>query len=134
MQERAEQTKAAMLSQARAFGAQQLASFGLAGDKTATTYYDKLFTLIVSRYDWSKLQTEYEKVYFDLYTEEELDEFSPSNKSPIGKVLLAKTPEANSRLLQISKQQSDALAPAIEKLTKEFDAESQAQYNNRNPK
>ncbi len=134
MQERAEQTKAAMLSQARAFGAQQLASFGLAGDKAATTYYDKLYTLVATRHDWSKLQTEYEKVYFDLYTEEELDGILTFYKSPIGKALLAKTPEANSRLLQISKEQSDALAPAIEKLTKEFVAEIQAQYNSRNPK
>jgi hypothetical protein len=66
MQERAEQTKAAMLSQARALGAQQLASFGLSDDKAARTYYDKLYALVATRYDWSKLQAEYEKVYFDL--------------------------------------------------------------------
>ena len=134
MQERAEQTKAAMLSQARAFGAQQLASFNLADDKAATTYYDKLYTLVATKYDWNKLQTEYENVYFDLYTEEELNGILTFYKSPIGKALLAKTPEANARLLQISKQQSDALAPAIEKLTKEFVAEFQAQYNSGKPK
>jgi uncharacterized protein len=106
----------------------------LQGDKAATTYYDKLYTLVATRYDWSKLQPEYEKVYFDLYTEQELDGILTFYKSPIGKSLLAKTPEANSRLLQISKEQSDALAPAIEKLTKEFVAEFRAQYNNRNPK
>jgi len=94
----------------------------------------RLYTLVATKYDWNKLQTEYENVYFDLYTEEELNGILTFYKSPIGKALLAKTPEANARLLQISKQQSDALAPAIEKLTKEFVAEFQAQYNSGKPK
>ncbi|HEY6373880.1 MAG TPA: hypothetical protein VIX90_00010 [Edaphobacter sp.] len=58
MENRVQQTKAAAMAQAQAFATQQLASFDLPEDqkKDATIYYDKLYALVATKYDWNKLE------------------------------------------------------------------------------
>src|ERR1700734_2879428 len=74
MESRMQQTKAVAMAQAQAFATQQLASFGLPENQTkdATVYYNKLFALVATKYDWDKLEPAYEQIYVDLYTEQEL--------------------------------------------------------------
>jgi uncharacterized protein len=122
MEKRVEQTKAAALAQARTFAAQQLAIFNLSKDmdNSAAAYYEKLYTLVATRYDWRKLGPAYEQIYLDLYTEQELDGMLAFYKSPVGQALLSKTPEATSRMLEVSKQQFDQLTPQIQRLTEDY--------------
>ena len=51
MEDRMQQTKLAAMAQAKAFAAQQLASFDLDQDKAATVYYDQLYALVATKYD-----------------------------------------------------------------------------------
>jgi uncharacterized protein len=78
MENRVQQSKAAAMAQARAFAAQQLTIFNLPKDmdKSAAAYYEKLYNLVATKYDWSKLGPAYEQIYLDLYSEQELMECS----------------------------------------------------------
>jgi hypothetical protein len=128
MEKRAEQTKAAALAQANAFGARQFAALKLPETRTSQDYYKALYALIASKYDWTKLEPAYEQIYVTLYSEEELDGILAFYKSPVGQTMLAKTPEATRRILEVSSQQMDSLTPAIQKLTEDYLARLQAEY------
>jgi hypothetical protein len=136
MQNRVDQTKASALAQARSFAAQQFAAMGLSltDDKSTADYYEKLYTLIATKYDWTKLEPSYEQIYVDLYSEEELDGILTFYKSPIGQALLSKTPEATRQTLQISQQQFNTLMPQIQKLTDEYLVKLKAQYDSKDHK
>jgi len=130
MEKRAEQTRAAALAQANAFGARQFAALKLpeTENRTSQDYYKALYALIASKYDWAKLEPAYEQIYVTLYSEEELDGILAFYKSPVGQTMLAKTPEATRRILEVSSQQVDSLTPAIQKLTEDYLARLQAVY------
>jgi hypothetical protein len=128
MQNRVDQIRVSALTQARAFAAQQFASTGVSAQpdpKGLAVYYDKLNALVAESYNWAKLEPAYEKVYADLYTEDELDGILAFYKSPVGQALLAKTPEATRQVLQISRQQFEDLTPQIQKLTEDYVAHLQ---------
>ncbi len=130
MQNRVDQIRVSALAQARSIAAQQFASTGVSAqqdNKGVAVYYDKLNALVAESYNWTKLEPEYETVYADLYTEDELDGILAFYKSPVGQAYLSKTPEATRQVLQISKQQFDALTPQIEKLTEDYVAHLKAQ-------
>jgi hypothetical protein len=122
MESRVEQSKLAALAQSRAFAAQQLALFNLpkGQDKSVSAYYEKLYSLVATKYDWTKLEPAYEQIYIELYSEEELDGLLAFYKSPIGQAFVSKTPIVTSKMLDISKQQFDQLTPQIQKLTEDF--------------
>jgi uncharacterized protein len=130
MQNRVDQIRVSALAQARSFAAQQFASTGVSAQpdqKGLAAYYEKLNALVAESYNWTKLEPAYEKVYADLYTEDELDGILAFYKSPVGQAFLAKNPEATRQVLQISKQQFDALTPQIQKLTEDYVAHIRAQ-------
>jgi hypothetical protein len=130
MQNRVDQIRVSALAQARSFAAQQFASTGVSAQpdqKGLAAYYEKLNALVAESYNWTKLEPAYEKVYADLYTEDELDGILVFYKSPVGQAYLSKTPEATRQVLQISKQQFDALTPQIQKLTEDYVAHLKAQ-------
>jgi hypothetical protein len=130
MQNRVDQIRVSALAQARSFAAQQFASTGVSAQpdqKGLAAYYEKLNALVAESYNWTKLEPAYEKVYADLYSEDELDGILTFYRSPVGQAYLSKTPEATRQLLQISKQQFDALTPQIEKLTEDYAAHLRAQ-------
>jgi uncharacterized protein len=122
MESRVAQSKAAALAQARAFGAQQIALFDLPQEQnnSAKEYYEKLYTLVASKYDWTKIEPAYEQIYSDLFTEEELDGLLAFYKSPLGQAFLSKVPIVTSKMLDVSKQQFDQLTPQIQKLTEDY--------------
>ena len=62
----------------------------------------------------------YEQIYVELYTEQELDGIIAFYKSPVGHALVSKTPQATSKILEVSKQQFDQLTPQIQKLTEDY--------------
>jgi hypothetical protein len=129
MQNRVDQIRVSALAQAHSFAAQQFASTGVSAqpdDKGLAAFYDKLNALVAESYNWTKLEPAYEKVYADLYTEDELDGILAFYKSPVGHAYLAKTPEATRQVLRISSQQFDALTPQIQKLTEDHVARLQA--------
>lgn len=97
MENRMQQTKAAAMAQAQAFASQQLALFGLPENqnKDAAAYYNKLYALVATRYDWNTLEPAYEQIYVDLYTEQELDGILAFYKSPVGQALLSKNARGN---------------------------------------
>jgi uncharacterized protein len=122
MESRVQQAKAAAMAQARAFATQYLTSFDLPEDqkKDATVYYEKLYALVATKYDWNKLEPAYEQIYVDLYTEQEIDGILAFYKSPVGHAFLSKTPEATGKMLEISEQQMRLLTPQIQKLTEDY--------------
>jgi hypothetical protein len=130
MQNRVDQIRVSALAQARSFAAQQFASTGVSAQpdqKGLAAYYQNLNALVAEGYNWTKLEPAYEKVYVDLYTEDELDGILAFYRSPVGQAYLSKTPEATRQVLQISKQQFDALTPQIQKLTEDYVAHLRAQ-------
>lgn len=130
MQNRLDQIRVSALAQARSFAAQQFASTGVSAQpnqKGLAAYYEKLNALVAEGYNWTKLEPAYEKVYADLYTEDELDGILAFYKSPVGQAYLSKTPEATRQVLQISRQQFDALTPQIQELTEDYIAHLRAQ-------
>jgi len=130
MQNRVDQIRASALAQARSFAAQQFASTGVSAqqdNKGVAAFYDQLNALVAEGYNWTKLEPAYEKAYADLYTEDEVDGILAFYKSPVGQAFLAKTPEATRQVLQISKQQFDALTPQIQKLTEDYVTHLRAQ-------
>lgn len=121
MQTRVDQIRASALGQLRAMAAQQFAAAGLSDqNKSVLAYYDKLDSLVASKYDWAQLEPKYEQVYVDLYTEDELDGILTFYRSPVGHAFLAKSPEATRQVLALSKQQLDALAPQVQQLTNDY--------------
>ncbi|SNT29916.1 hypothetical protein SAMN05421770_10735 [Granulicella rosea] len=130
MQDRVEQMKVAAEAQSKNFAAQQIASFGLPSDQTKSVdaYYKKLSELVASRYDWTNLGPAYEKIYADLYSEEEISAILLFYKSPIGQKLLAKTPEVTSRMLEVNRQKMEALTPQIQQMTADFMKQLQEEY------
>ena len=129
MQNRVDQIRVSALTQARAFAAKQFASTGVTAqpdNKGLAAFYDKLNALVAESYNWTQLEPAYEKIYADLYTEDELDGILAFYKSPVGQAFLAKTPEATRQVLAISRQQFDDLTPQIQKLTQDYVAHLQA--------
>jgi hypothetical protein len=130
MQNRVDQIRISALAQARSFAAQQFANTGVSAQQDnqgLAAYYDKLNSLVAQSYNWTKLEPAYEQIYADLYTEDELDGILAFYKSPVGQAFLAKTPEATRQVLQLSKQQFDALTPQLEKLTEDYVDQLRAQ-------
>jgi hypothetical protein len=129
MQNRVDQIRFSALAQARASAAQQFASTGVSAqpdNKGLAAFYEKLNALVAESYNWTTLEPAYEKVYADLYTEDELDGILAFYKSPVGQAFLAKTPEATRQVLAISRQQFDDLTPQLQKLTEDYVAHLQA--------
>jgi hypothetical protein len=121
METRVDQIRASALGQLHAMAAQQFAAAGLSDqNKSVLAYYDKLNSLVASKYDWAQLEPKYEQVYVDLYTEEELDGILAFYRSPVGHAFLAKSPEATRQVLALSKQQLDTLAPQVQQLTNDY--------------
>jgi hypothetical protein len=130
MENRVDQIRVSALAQARSFAVQQFASTGVSAqqdNKGIAAFYEKLNTLVATTYNWTRLEPQYEQIYADLYTEDELDGILAFYRSPVGHAFLAKTPEATRQVLQLSKQQFDALTPQIQKLTEDYVDQLRAQ-------
>jgi uncharacterized protein len=130
MQNRVDQIRISALAQARSFAAQQFASTGVSAQQDnqgVAAFYEQLNALVAGNYNWTKLEPAYEEIYANLYTEEELDGILAFYKSPVGQAFLSKSPEATRQILQLSKQQFDALTPQIQKLTQDYVAHLKVQ-------
>jgi uncharacterized protein len=128
MQDRMEQTREVALAEARSFADAQLAAYALPQAQAQETadYYQKVHTLIAERYDWEKMEPQYEQVYVDLFTEKELGDILQFYRSPAGQAFLSKAPELTKQLLDINEKLQEFIKPQIIRLTKEHIARLRA--------
>ncbi len=80
---------------------------------------EKATALVRSGFSWESLEPEYAKIYEDAYTNQELDGMLAFYNSPVGKAVLAKTPEILRESQAISVERLGALAPKMRALMEE---------------
>ena len=128
MQARMEETKEVALTEAQAFGSAQLAAYALtqAQSQEDADYHQKIHALVAQRYDWVKMEPKYEQVYFEVFTEKELDGILQFYKSPAGQAYLSKAPALTKGVLELNTEQTESIKQQVTQLTKEHIARLKA--------
>jgi uncharacterized protein len=73
----------------------------------------RMYDLMHQELDWSKLKPEFEQMYIDTFTQEEVDGLLAFYRSPAGKALVEKTPLLMSKSMQITQSRMQNLMPRV---------------------
>lgn len=92
---------------------------------------DRIMDLMKTEFSWEKLKPEFERLYAETYSAEELDGLLKFYQSPLGQKFIAKQPEMQQKTMVMVQQMMMRVMPKIEALTKELqqkaiDAEKKA--------
>jgi len=83
-------------------------------------FQESIMDMFAEELSWERLKSDYEDIYTDVYTEEELQGLVDFYKSPIGQKFVKKNPELMMKMMQISQKQTMEFLPKIQKMTEEF--------------
>ncbi|MPN27418.1 hypothetical protein SDC9_174851 [bioreactor metagenome] len=81
---------------------------------------DKIMDLMKAEFSWENLKPEFERLYAETYSAEELDGLLKFYQSPLGKKFIAKQPEMQQKTMAMVQQMMMRVMPKIEALTKEL--------------
>ncbi len=95
--------------------------------KTIQSYQQKASELLKTELTWDKLKDEFVALYTEVYTENELLELTKFYETPLGKKMLAKTPELMARSMQISQKHVQLLVPKMQQLMMQMGKELSTQ-------
>lgn len=87
-----------------------------AQDKMVSTCYEQMNQLIAKSFNWAQLEPEYETIYAQTYTEEELDGVLAFYRSPVGRASMAKTTIVTEKTLAVSNENFAGVMPKIKEL------------------
>ncbi len=106
---------------------QQLAGLVLDGDqkKSYSEFREKVVALLRGAASWKALEPDILKLYSDAYSEEEIDGILAFYRTPVGRTMLAKTPQLTDQSIAISQRRMADLAPRIQALVEQFQRETQ---------
>ena len=106
---------------------QQLAGVTLDADqkKSYDEFRRKVVDLLRSSATWKALEPDFNKLYSDAYTEDEIGGILAFYRTPVGRTMLAKTPELTEQSLAISQRRMAELTPKIQELVEQFQRETQ---------
>lgn len=102
--------------------AAQVKKMDLPADATAAAQemQQKLMDWLSSQLTWDKLKPAYEKIYGEVYTEDEITGIVNFYKSPAGQAMVSKTPELMQKSIGLMQELMGDLAPQIQKITEEL--------------
>ena len=97
------------------------------GAKMSAAEAEHLFDVVMPRIDavvreefgWAKLKPSFAAIYADTFTQEEVDGLIAFYDGPIGKSLIAKTPELTLRSLQMMQQRMGPVLQRVEQIARE---------------
>ena len=76
----------------------------------------RMYTLMHDEMDWSKLKPEFEQMYMDTFTQEEVDGLLAFYRSPAGKAMIEKMPMLMGKIMQTSQARMQTLMPRAIKI------------------
>jgi len=91
------------------------------------TGMSRMYDLMHQELDWNKLKPEFEQMYMDTFTQEEVDGLLAFYRSPAGKAMVEKTPLLMSKSMQISQSRMQSLMPRVIQIMQDSMRESTAQ-------
>ena len=91
--------------------------------KLAIKNQHKIMDLMQKELSWKTLKPEFEKLYAETYTAEELDGLIRFYKSPIGKKFIQKQPEMQRKSMIMMQKLMIQIMPKIQALTKQMQQE-----------
>lgn len=87
----------------------------------AVEIQDKVFNLMKKEMSWEILKPEFEKLYAETYSAEELDGLLKFYQSPLGKKFIEKQPEMQRKTMLMVQQMMMRVMPKIQALTMELE-------------
>ena len=88
--------------------------------KAYDEFHQNVVDLIRASMSWETLEPDFVKMYFDAYSEEEIDGILAFYRTSAGRPMLAKTPELTERSITISQQRMAEISPKIQALIDKF--------------
>ena len=88
--------------------------------KIVTEYQNKVSALVNSSMGWKSIEPDMVNLYASTYSEQEIDGLISFYKSPVGQIMLDKTPELNAKSVDLTKQRAQVLQPQLRELMQQF--------------
>jgi hypothetical protein len=89
-------------------------------------FQKQLFDLMISQVGWKALQSSYIDLYAQTYTEEEIDAILAFYKSPAGSTMIAKTPELQTKSMELVQNRMAAIQPQLRSIMNDFIRDAKA--------
>ncbi len=86
-------------------------------------FEEKIFAMLAQRLDWAKMKGQFEQVYADTFTSDELSGLAAFYRSSSGQAFLNKTPSLMAKFGAIGQQQMAGAGPEINKMMSDFMAD-----------
>lgn len=93
----------------------------------------KMIAVVSDALSWEKLKPAYVDLYASAYSEEEVDGILAFYKSPVGQVLLSKTPELVTKAGAIVSARTQDLGPRMQQVMGELQKQFQAAHPDKPP-
>lgn len=71
----------------------------------------RMYDLMHDELNWSKLKPEYEQMYMDTFTQQEVDDILAFYNTPSGKAMIQKMPAMMGKVMQLSQAHMQTLMP-----------------------
>ncbi|MDQ2835101.1 MAG: DUF2059 domain-containing protein [Acidobacteriota bacterium] len=84
------------------------------------SFQKQVFDLLNAQIGWNAMEPQYEQVYAQTYTEEEMDAMLAFYKSPLGSSIVAKMPEATAKTNQVVQAKMVTIPPEVVQLMQDF--------------
>jgi len=91
--------------------------------KMAISHQQRIMDLMKNELSWEKLRPEFEKLYAESYSAEELEGLIKFYKSPLGEKLTSKQPEMQKKAMAMVQKMMTHILPKIQALTKKMQQE-----------
>jgi hypothetical protein len=104
-----------------------------ADQKIMDDYLAKLYVAVSDVLSWEKLKPAYVDLYASAYSEEEVDGIVAFYKSPVGQVLLEKTPELITKSSTIVNSRMKEFAPRMREITEDMAKQMAAAHADKAP-
>ena len=86
-------------------------------------FEERVFAMLSQRLDWGKMKGQFEQVYADTFSLDELSGMAAFYRSPAGQAYINKTPSLMAKFSAIGQQQMVGAGPEINKMMTDFMAD-----------
>jgi hypothetical protein len=85
----------------------------------AKAIQDKMFALIEGELSWNKMKAQYERIYAEVFTPDEVRGLIAFYKTPAGQAFLDKQPLLIQKTMEVTQKQVIEMTPKIQELVKQ---------------